>query len=109
MAGHPLGPLMIQHGNSCTIRDSEDSRQLLDFDTSGGPYAFTRAATDTELLLLAALGYEHREPESGRLLAPAPDDVRCEYSTGLRNRQFRYYYRPTETDPTPWKEGTPDE
>lgn len=55
MVDHPAGILMIRHTNSCSLRASEDSRLVADYDRNIG--RFTRLATPTERTLLIAFGY----------------------------------------------------
>ena len=55
MVDHPCGVLMVRHTNDCPVRASEDARQVADKDT--GRARFTRPATETERVLLAAFGY----------------------------------------------------
>lgn len=58
LAGHPAGWLAIDHTNACTIRDAEDQTQAADHTRcAASPAGFVRAATDTERVLLTALGH----------------------------------------------------
>jgi hypothetical protein len=54
--GHPAGLLAIRHTNACSLRDAEDARQVADSDELYIRGRFSRPATDTERILLAAVG-----------------------------------------------------
>lgn len=56
MPDHPAGQLAWHHTNDCTLRDLEDARQAADHAALRHVRRFLRPATDTEALLLTALG-----------------------------------------------------
>ena len=59
MTGHPGGLLEFNHvPTMCTLRDFEDATRAADHEraTDYGVTAYARAATPTELTLLAAVG-----------------------------------------------------
>lgn len=89
MPHHPAGVLAIDHTNTCTLRTFEDATQAADHDRDH--YGrFSRPATPTEQVLLAALGYG----------LPPQLDTTVEYLTpGVRRRTWPTI-RPTESETT---------
>lgn len=79
MVDHPCGVLMIRHSNNCSLRASEDARQVADLDVGKG--SFTRPATTTERVLLASFGYVVPAELSTRVLFLTPGARRREWPT----------------------------
>ena len=72
LVGHPAGVLEFDHRPDCALREREDATRWSDFETANsqwpvydfapnsrtaGAYSLQRPATDTERILLAALGF----------------------------------------------------
>lgn len=83
MLAHPSG-FTWQHTNACALRAAEDATRVADGDRLGrSPRSFTRPATATEQVLLAACGVSVPQPPTTTVRAVTPSVLRRTFGLDL--------------------------